>query len=652
MSKRAAAGRKGKQAGAKDDLARAAAEVLNGITTIGKGIAATAQQALSGGGSQQRGLRADDDATAVDQGATAALAATGAKGGQGAAALTDQQRDAGPSAGPSPNSSPPARAPANAASPALRTSATPGLTSPGGAAPPAPQNLSFHAQAQPQQPTHVGSGAGLADPDGQALAGGGGGGGGGPELQGGGGADRTAEITVADDDAEAAAAAAAEADAAAAEAAAGTTTAAMWVGRIRSGLRRALDSASAAAAARGITTVSPKALQAGAAALVLLLLLLSSSTYRLAGRTHRQQAVLTSDLAALRQEVAAGAAAAAAAAASDKRALRSELAAGAAATAALVARVDGLAEGLAAAQRGVAEVAGEVAALRRALDASDAVQGFPGARTAGTDPSADGGGRGAGATGASAAPAAAEAAPPAAAGNGGAGVEELRGLPACHARRVAAAAGPLLPARVVAHTAVVGDEEPLMRFHSAVSSLFSSSSGPTSSRVHPLARHVTSPATTPVCLPLVGGSSSAVLAGGGGTAPAPYGSVELQLAEPASVAAVSFRYPPYGAWDTAAALLRVTVTLHESDAAASATSTSFPALRTRTVELPPLRGVECQHLALTPAPGATVGAGDQQGASPSASPAPLVHRLTLSVRSTFGEAGYACVPRVLVHGRA
>ena len=294
----------------------------------------------------------------------------------------------------------------------------------------------------------------------------------------------------------------------------------------------------------------------------------------------------------------------------------------------------------------------------------------------------------------------------------------LRGLPACHVRRMVAAAGPLLAARVVAHSAVAGDEQPLMWLHAALSRVFgggSSSSGSaagggssgggssstdigsgsgssSSSRVNPLARQVTYPTTTPVCLPLclpppsptVSSSTSASTSTSVPSSPplppvtspaTPF--LELELLQPAAVAAVSFRYPPYGSWDTRTALLELSVTLYEevaeeasgeapgqrgtagvagtgsssSSGIRSNSSSSRVALRARVVELPPLRGLECQYLSLPPPPPPPPTAAPAAAAA-AAAVRPRVHAVRVHVLRNFGGVGLACVPRVLLHGVA
>ncbi|GIL45324.1 hypothetical protein Vafri_2588 [Volvox africanus] len=227
---------------------------------------------------------------------------------------------------------------------------------------------------------------------------------------------------------------------------------------------------------------------------------------------------------------------------------------------------------------------------------------------------------------------------------------ELQGLAPCHLRRLVAAAGPLLPARVTRHSMVIGDETALMRFHWAMSFIFARGAG---TSVHPIARHLTDPAATPTCLPL------AVTRGAANGSASGSAFVELRLMTPAIVSAISFRYPAYGTWDTSSALLHLSATVHEAPAASGTVPTLLKGrnavggesmgdaaaeVRSRRVELPPLQGLECQHLRLTSmAASAAESPGDDGSRM-------LVHGVTLHVNGNFGNPDYSCMPQVLVHG--
>ncbi|KXZ44013.1 hypothetical protein GPECTOR_75g737 [Gonium pectorale] len=401
-------------------------------------------------------------------------------------------------------------------------------------------------------------------------------------------------------------------------------------------------------------------------------------------RTHRLGEVQTQigrDVAALRLDVAAGEERSAAALAAATGELRRGFADGRAAQERQEAALEALSRELEATAGRVAAQAEELAAVRKAVELDDAVQsildnagGVRGSREPGAGDAvgaAAATAQGRELTSVDGAPAAVPAARAAgAAPQGGAPPgEHLRGLPPCDVRRMAALAGPLLPASVVGHSRVLGDEAAVMRLHSALSALFRARTDP---RVHPLARAVTSPAVLPACLPLAVSTMSEGADGadgGGDGAEDVY--IELQLQPPARVTAVSFRYPPYGTWDTKSALQGLSVTLHEEEApladgggAAGADSPQHQAraaLMARRVSLQPLAGMECQHVRV-PAPPAAAetaaaaaagasggGAGGDVAAAPSLS-LPLVHRVTLHITRNFGNSRYACVPRVLLHG--
>ncbi len=238
---------------------------------------------------------------------------------------------------------------------------------------------------------------------------------------------------------------------------------------------------------------------------------------------------------------------------------------------------------------------------------------------------------------------------------------ELRNLPPCHARRMAAAAGPVLRAHATSHSPVAArtpTQRLLLRTHTLLSSIFGSSTDP---RVHPLARLVPHPGPAPpACLPLA--LPVAAAGGNGGDV-----TVEFQLDPPAAVAAVSFRYPSYGTWDTRSALTAASMTLHEGpppppppSAGSAATSSAQRSSRqgssqeggpliARHVDLGTLQGMECQWRA-APGPGGSTGQAGGGGAQGQGQV--VVHRITLHVRGGSEEAGYLCVPRVLVHGVA
>ncbi|EFJ52430.1 hypothetical protein VOLCADRAFT_86507 [Volvox carteri f. nagariensis] len=394
--------------------------------------------------------------------------------------------------------------------------------------------------------------------------------------------------------------------------------------------------------------VIPVTAKAAAAVLLLLvsLLVLSASGYSLARATKRAEAALRSELA-------------------------------------------DLGSGMEAALEASESLAAEVRSLRRALEARDAVQSI----VQGGDGDGGGGGgkdSGSGAglgTGVAGSLATAGGTAPVTSGElvgleavGGGGLD-LQGLPACHVRRLAAAAGPLLAARVTRHSAVIGDEEALMRFHSLMSHVFVPEGSP---RVHPLARHLTNPAVPPVCLPLAAATDAAAAAsgrgaggGGGGAGAGPF--LELLLLTPANVSAVSFQYPSYGTWDTTSALLQLSATVHEAPVAGPAGGGGAVAaqplqqsqpppplpllggirgLRSRHVELPPLRGMECQHVTIPPpqpAPSSTasVAAGYHGGGGGGGGGSQMrVYGITLQVHSNFGNPDYSCMPRVLLHGWA
>lgn len=208
--------------------------------------------------------------------------------------------------------------------------------------------------------------------------------------------------------------------------------------------------------------------------------------------------------------------------------------------------------------------------------------------------------------------------------------EAIARLPACHVRRIEAAAGPILPARVTGHSAIVGDDELVMHFYSALSKVFKSAD----QRVHPLARQVTYPTTEPACLPLAAG------AGGG--------SVELQLQTPSNVTAISLAYPDPAGWDTAGALRGFELSLWEVGAPpasppstllkrggrrAPTTSEQQQQPVERRVGMPAMRGTACQTVAV-----------------PAAAAGKLVTRLTLRALRNFGSGTFTCVPKVLLHG--
>ncbi|GLC34681.1 hypothetical protein PLESTB_001235400 [Pleodorina starrii] len=390
----------------------------------------------------------------------------------------------------------------------------------------------------------------------------------------------------------------------------------------------------------GINTTTAAA-AAAVAALVLLLLGLSASGYSLARAASRAQGPLRTEVGELRTQLQDWRRQAAEDAAATHTEVREQLRGARLEDQRLGRQLAELDGGLETVMVAVQNQAAEIRSLRHALEARDAVQNI----------ARDGGGsEGSGGTGAAAVLATAVTVTSAtettiglSAGGGGGGGADLRGLPACHAWRLEAAAGPLLTARVSRHSAVAGDEEALMRFHSALSHVFAPERG--GARIHPLARQLTNPAAAPPCLPL----AAAAAAGGDGVF------LELTLTAPANVSAVSFRYPPYGTWDTSSALLKLSATLHEAPAAAAAAAAAMAAaggggvaamgdvrgLRARRVELPMLRGVECQHVAIPPGPPA-----------PFYEPPMLVRGITLHVHDNFGNRGYSCMPRVLVHGWA
>jgi hypothetical protein len=375
-----------------------------------------------------------------------------------------------------------------------------------------------------------------------------------------------------------------------------------------------------------------------------------------------------------------------------------------------------LSTGLHAAQHGLLRLAEELRTLRVAVEA-DPADPVPPARSPSStshsaDPHATSARAPAAANGTS--PGAA-AAPPALAtgseslpaGSGSAGTAaagSLRGLPACHVRRTQATAGPLLAARVVAHSAVAGERAPLLRFHAALEAVFAPATaavaglagsaavagiasgggadvsglavaqGPARA-LHPLARMVASAASAPTCLQLTG-RANATSGGpqrppalahsrGEAAAAAPLGHVVLELQPPvpdSQLHALSLRYPAFGTWDTASALHSVGLTLLEGPAghgtARGGSDVRGAALRAREVELPPLKSLECQHVLLQPLlaaakPKATSGgngaAHDQAGEA--RGELLLVHGLVLRVLRNAGNASYSCVPRVLLHSR-
>lgn len=240
---------------------------------------------------------------------------------------------------------------------------------------------------------------------------------------------------------------------------------------------------------------------------------------------------------------------------------------------------------------------------------------------------------------------------------------ELRNLPPCHARRMAAAAGPVLRAHATSHSPVAArtpTQRLLLRTHTLLSSIFGSSKGPC---VHPLARLVPHPGPAPpACLPL---ALPAAAAGDNGSNV----TVEFQLDPPAALAAVSLRYPSYGTWDTRSSLTAASLTLHEGPplsqptcAGTAATSSSHMTPRqessrgrvsgpliARHVDLGTLQGMECQWRAVPEPEGGTGQAG---GAGAQRQGQVVVHRVTLHLRGGSEEAGYVCVPRVLLHGVA
>ncbi|GIL94007.1 hypothetical protein Vretimale_348, partial [Volvox reticuliferus] len=121
------------------------------------------------------------------------------------------------------------------------------------------------------------------------------------------------------------------------------------------------------------------------------------------------------------------------------------------------------------------------------------------------------------------------------------------------------------------------------------------------------------------------------------------------------------RYPAYGTWDTGSALLHLSAVVHEAPAASGIEPTLLKGgkavvggelmggadgARSRRVELPPLQGLECQHVMIASTTASGVETPRDGGLGM------LVNGITLHVNGNFGNPDYSCMPQVLVHGWA